>query len=57
MEDLIAMTRFSDDEDTDSIVAPSEISFFTDHEDDDMTAVVSTNSEVYTVQEQTANPL
>ena len=42
------MTEFRDDEDEDanSVVAPSDISFFTDCEDD-MTTAVSTDSEVH----------
>ena len=47
LEELIAMTEFCDDEDADSVVAPSDVSFFTDCEDDDMTTAVSTDSEVH----------
>ena len=55
MEDLIAMTELcdTDNEDADSVVAPSDISWFTDSEDDDdddddddVTTAVSTDGEV-----------
>lgn len=55
IEELIALTEFSDTEDTDSIVAPSKISFFTDSEDEDMTGAISSDSEVHTMQQQAAN--
>lgn len=59
IEDLIATTEFFDDEDTDSIVAPSEISFFSDFEADEMSTELCTDSdsEVYTVQEQINCPV
>lgn len=54
LEDLITMTGFCDDEDedADSIIAPSEISFFTDSEDDDMRATASSDGEINTLQKE-----